>query len=359
MKRFILMSLFAGFMAWSAWAQDDLYFTPTETADYDNSSMEVESSEGPVYYRGTNRSVDEYNRYGRFRSRYKKIGVDSIGNDIITFVPGEGIAPDSSYVDTLFYGPAGYDGYASSMDASPYVYDWYDDNWGWRNFWYDRWVYGNYYGLYDPWHASTYWGWYDPWYFPWGRYGWSYPYYSWYGWGDPYYYGWYYPYYGGGWAYNDGGGSFRYGVSGTRNHGGWASRGNNRYVGGRSHSGNFSGYRGGTTSRSAGYASRSYGRTPFGGGSRSNVNSGTRSGNFSGLRVNSRNNVDSRNNSNGSYNSNRGYTPNNNSVSNFGGSRSSGGFTGGSGFSGGGSRSGGGFSGGGSRGGGVSMGGRR
>lgn len=362
MKRVLLMSVLMGALPLTALAQDDLYFTPTETTDYDNRAFE-EADDKPAYYRGSNRSVDEYNRYGKFRSHYQKIGTDSIGNDIITFVAGQGLSPDSSYVDTLFYGPASsFRGHDEDFYERPWtVSD--DDYWGWRNYWRDRWTYGGWYGLYDPWYASTYWGWADPWYSPWGWYGgWWYgaydPYYSWYGWGYPYdyWYDWGYPYHGGGWAYNNGGGNFRFGTTGTRNHGGWASRGASRYSDGRSHSGNFSGYRGGGSgSRSMAGATRSYGRTAFGGGSsRGTVSAGgSRSGNFSGLRVNSRSN---------GYGSGRSSSGSGYSRSYSGGGSS---YSGGSSFSGGGSR-GGGFSGGGgshggggSRGGGVSMGGRR
>lgn len=361
MKRIVLLSLLMGALPWMANAQDDLYFTPTETSDYDAVAANNDDDDKPAYYCGSNRSVDEYNRRGKFRSHYRKIGTDSVGNDIIAFTPGAGIGPDSSYVDTLFYGPAAdyYAGHDEDYYNRPYTVSDYDYP-GWRNYWRDRWYYGSWYGLYDPWYANTYWGWADPWYNPWGWYdgwydwGWPYyNYYSWYGWNPYWDYGWGW----GGRGLNYGSGNYRYGTTGTVNHGGWASRGSNRFGDGMNHSGNFSGYRGGTTSRSSGngYAARSYGQTPFGGGTRSGsgnmggtVRSGSRSGNFSGLRVNNRSN---------SYSNNRSYS----SPSYSSGSSSSS-FSGG-GFSGGGSRGGGGFSGGGSRGGGGhgggSFGGRR
>lgn len=309
---------------------DDMYFTPTEESTSESSVEAIAPYSDHAY---KIRDIDEYNRRGQFRSQYQKI--DGEDSDIVQL---DGMSPDTSYIDTLFYGPSG--GYcfddddydfrlARYMAMRPYYYypGYYDGYYMydlWYNPWFDPWYYG-----YDPYYY--YWG-YPYWYSGW--YGWGYPYY-WGYWGGPYYGGW-----GGHW-YNDGGGSFRYGTTGTRNHGGYASRGGS--VNGRSR--NFSGYRGGSSSRS----------TAYGGGTRSGVNRSSRSG----LRVITRGSSP-RTYSTGNRTYRSSSTPSRSystrsSSGNFGGYRG-GGFSSGSrggGFSGG-SRGGGG-----SHGGGVSMGGRR
>lgn len=329
MKRLFLLLASVGVFPLAMMAQDDdMYFTPTKEAP---SRVErvPECYGNPGY---CNRSVDEYNRAGKFRSHYQKI--DGSANDIISF---DGVSPDSSYVDTLFYGPSADSRYYFDDDDFAFRHSpIYRGAWGWPGYYYSY--------AYDPWFYNDFW--YDPWYNPWSYGYWYRPYGYWYsGWYDPYwgywdypyYAGWGYPYYYGGWGgrwYDNGGGNFRFGTTGTHNHGGWSARaGSGRSAVGR---GNFSGYRGTTAS--------AYSR-----GTRANAGT-TRDG----LRVYSRNS------SPRSYNSDvtrstTTRTPSTSYSGSFGGSRG-GGFSGG-GFSGG-SR-GGGFSGGGSRGGGVSMGGRR
>lgn len=196
MKKLFLFLAFAGTFGLQAMAQDDdLYFVPksaTKTADVNS------SDDTPAYYRGSMRSVDEYNRAGRFRSYYQKIGTDSLGNDILTFRNGGGVYPDSTYIDTAFV----YPGSASFDDDFEYTqnmsrWDGFYDPWfygygpmrrGWYGGWYDPWHYGyyGYSGWYNPWAYGWYGGWYDPWYY--GHAGWYGPYYrGWYGYGH----GWY------------------------------------------------------------------------------------------------------------------------------------------------------------------------
>ena len=216
MKKQILISLFILALPIGMYAQnDDMYFTPKKS-DKTVKAVEEEISDRSVYYVGSSRDVDEYNRRGHFRSNYQKLSGDSIGNDIIDFDLEKGVYPDSSYVDTTFvYGKA----YQFDDEDGDYTYsrrmyrfdDFYDP---WFYGWYGRspYWYGGYYGWYDPWYSpwyGGYYGWYDPWYYSsWygpyygGYYGWGWPYRSWYG-----YYGGWYGYYGGyygGWGYPHG-----------------------------------------------------------------------------------------------------------------------------------------------------------
>src|SRR5574344_1775604 len=209
MKKFILISVLAGVLPLSLMAQDDdLYFTPKKDAatnsynQYDN-------------YSGSNRNVDEYNRHAKFWSHYQKIGTDNKGNDIIQFTQGNGLYPDSTYIDTTFVG-----NYYSQMEGNDDDYKYSQRMSRWDGFYdpaYYSWSYGfgpywGYgpcwrYGFYDPFYDS----WYDPWYSGfYGYYGYPYGYYR--GWYDPWYSGYYgYPYYGGGYvSYSR--------PTGTRNH---------------------------------------------------------------------------------------------------------------------------------------------
>lgn len=336
MKKLFLLFVLAGAMPLSMMAQDDdLYFTPSKKAAKTSSSVENK----PTYYAGSNRDVDEYNRHGKFRSTYQKIGVDSLGNDIIEFQAGTGIYPDSTYVDTMWVSPK-----KKYQDDEEYAYSRRMSRWDGYYGWYDPWFYGHwgyrpwgYWGWYDLWYYSYY-GWYDPWYY--GYYG--YPWY--YGWGpyDPWYYG-YYGYYG--WGGYSGGTYYGTGVSGTRNHG-IASYNTPR--------GTFNG------------SSRTYASGTFGGsssGSFGSRSSSTSASSNNGIRVSSNRTYS---NSNGNFGGSRStYTPSNTSSTRTysappSQSSSSSSYSGGGGGGGtfGGSRSGGG-GGGGSRSGGGGFGGRR
>lgn len=262
MKKLLLLLVLAGSLPLQTMAQDDdLYFVPNKS---EKSSQPTSMDEAPAYYRGTNRSVDEYNRAGRFRSYYQKIGTDSVGNDIITFQSGPGVYPDSTYIDTAFVSPNYMqyddDDYAYSRRMSrwdgfynPWFYRY--GPWGYRGWygsWYDPWYYG-YAGWYDPWYSGWYGGWYGGWYDPW--------YYGYGGWYNPYYYGWYgrygWPYYGGGYyTYNNGNPR---GLSGNRT---WSyNRGNGAAMGGSFGRGTYSGTRRPTST----YSSSSSRNRSFGG----------------------------------------------------------------------------------------------
>ena len=227
-------------MPLASMAQDDVYFSPSK-------DTEAPKTDKPAYYSGSNRNVDEYNRYGKLNSYYQKIGTDSLGNDIITFQPGYGYRGDSDYTDTAYV----YPGSAKFSNDDDYTYTRRMSRW---DGFYDPWFYDYYgpYGWYSPWYyGSWYGGWYDPWYY--GYAGWYDPwYYGYYGWGWPYRYGWYgwnYPYWGGGVVVNRGG----------MNSGGYT--GQRTWTSGRTY-GNAST---GTGNRSFGsYTSRSAGNRSFG-----------------------------------------------------------------------------------------------
>ena len=209
---YLLAVLIAAAMPLALMAQDDdLYFNPKKEAKEQaekraamQKAYELQRARRDsiyaLYWSGSNRNVDEYNRGGRLFSHYEKVGTDSLGNDIIQFHVGKGLAPDSIYDDAYFaqkYADQDED-FACTRDLSrwdgyydPWFYDYYGYGpyywrsrmWGWRN----PWRYGYYAGWYDPW--------FDPWYDPW-YYGYA----GWYGgWYDPWYWGGYYnPWYWGG-----------------------------------------------------------------------------------------------------------------------------------------------------------------
>ena len=338
-KKLFLLFVLAGAMPLTMMAQDDdLYFvTSKKTVETKGSSVK-NITEGPTYYAGSPRDVDEYNRRGKFRSSFQKIGVDSLGNDIIEFHVGSDIYPDTSYVDTTWtaskaYGND-YDGdftYSRRMSRWDGYYGWYDPvfycHWGMFPMgyysWYDPWYYWHYYDF--AWYSP----WYDPWYY--GYYGWGYPYrwYGRYGWGYPYYPGWgpgFYPSY-----------AFRT-SPGTHNHGRPSYNSPRGSFTGNSHSyshGTFGG------SRNAGYRNRS---TASSGNTRpvrsSDGSYSNSNGNFGG----SRSNYESH--SSGSYSApSRSSSTSSFGGSTYGGSRSGGGgggYSGGGSSGGGGSRSGGG-----------------
>ena len=168
MKKLLLISVLLGLLPLSMAAQvDDLYFVPkkksaTKVTDRENQSRDV-------YYSGSNRSIDEYNRrVGHF----DLIAQDSTLNDTINFSAERGVFPDSTSTEDFEltrqmsrfddYSIADNDAYWAGYAAGRY-------DWGWHSPWY----YGGWYWN-DPWFYSGYYGWYGSWY---GYY----PYYSWYG----------------------------------------------------------------------------------------------------------------------------------------------------------------------------------
>lgn len=175
MKKLLLISVLLGLLPLSMAAQvDDLYFVPkkksaTKVTDRENQSRDV-------YYSGSNRSIDEYNRrVGHF----DLIAQDSTLNDTINFSAERGVFPDSTSTEDFEltrqmsrfddYSIADNDAYWAGYAAGRY-------DWGWHSPWY----YSRF-GWYDPWYYGG-WYWNDPWFYS-GYYGWygSYPYYSWYG----------------------------------------------------------------------------------------------------------------------------------------------------------------------------------
>jgi len=358
MKRFVLISILAGMLPLGLFAQDDdLYFTPTKDVSA-QPSRSVKKQESQSYYGGSNRDVDEYNRHGKYWSHYQKIGSDNQGNDIIEFSKGNGVYPDSTYIDTTFVGryfDTIDDGddfkYTSRMSRWDGFYDpWFYSSWGYSPYWRAGW--GWYSPWYDPWYYG-YGGWYGAWYDPW-YYGWGYPYYGYYGyygWGRPWYgyYGWYDPWYYGGAYYSYGG------PTGSRNH----SYGNANFGGGSSTTASRFGGRGtyGTFGSRSGFSSNSsrsvtYSPRTFSGSTR------TYTTNSSGARFGGNGSTRTYTPTSTEMPANRSYSAPSQSTRSFGGSSFGGGFGGAShsGGSFGGSRSGG-FSGGG--GGGGHFGGRR
>ena len=113
-RKYLLAVLIAAAMPLTSMAQDDdLYFNPKKEAKekaerralLQRQYAEQRARRDSVYrlfWSGSDRSVDEYNRGGRIFSHYENVGKDSLGNDIIQFHVGKGVAPDSIYDDAYF-----------------------------------------------------------------------------------------------------------------------------------------------------------------------------------------------------------------------------------------------------------------
>lgn len=316
---FVLVLMGVGPLALMA-QDDDLYFVPKKDAGVKAPAQSPSTREQPVYYVGSDRDVDEYNRRGQFYSTYQELG-DSIASDIIDFSAGNGLYPDSIYADSLF---------TMGSDADDFTYtrrmSRYDDFYGWYDPWYAaHWGYGaywpywrSYYSWYDPW--------YDPWYYGYAGWGWA-GYYGYYG-----RYGYYHPWYAG-WGYGWHGPSYvaYRRPTGTRNHGTGRYRSTSTYP------------HGSNTTTSTGAFGRTRTNTTSPTTTRTTTPSTNRgvttnsNGNFGGNYSNTRTTSPA---------STRSYTPSTTRSSgsgNFGGNHTVGG----------GSRSGGSFGGGGSRGGGF------
>ena len=288
--------MIAGMLPLSLVAQDDdLYFVPKK-----KSVEKVTDNYGipaNVYYVGSDRSIDEYNR--RTKSYYEVIGADSTLNDTISFSAEKGVYPDSISDEDFKltkemsrfddYRLSDYDAFWAGYNAGRY-------DWAWHSPWYF-----SRYGWYDPWYYSR-WAWYDPWYY---GYGWYNPWYYGYGWYDPWYYGYgwyspgYYAWYGSGrvgrrYVNTIGAGTIRrdgmthanYRRAGSSGHYANGSRSNelrNRTVNGTSRTGRVNRS---TASRSYENSRTTYNNNPGNfSGSRSNGGSsfgGSRSGGFSG-----------------------------------------------------------------------------
>jgi hypothetical protein len=196
MKKLLLISMFAGMLPLSMVAQvDDLYFVPKK-----KSAEKVTDNYGlprEVYYSGSDRSVDEYNRRV---SHYDLIAKDSTLNDTIHFSAEKGVYPDSTLNEDFEitrkmsrfddYRIADNEAFWAGYEAGRYDWGWHSPWYYTRFGWYDPWYYPWYWN--DPWYYSGYYGWYGGWY----GFGY-YPFYSsWYG---PWYYDRFY-YYGGGYV---------------------------------------------------------------------------------------------------------------------------------------------------------------
>lgn len=199
--KFLFLTALIGVLPLTMAAQDDdLYFTPKKRT---TKNVATGYNSQP-YYCGSNRDIDEYNRRGKLKSYYQKIGTDSLGNDIIEFHAGDdtygNVVADSTI--TIYPGSERY----YDDDDADFVYSrrmGRFDGFYWSPSYYGYWsspYWRSYYGWYDPWYSSYYYGgWYDPWLY--GYYGWGHPYYGWAG-------GWYAPY----WSYSYNG------PTGTLNH---------------------------------------------------------------------------------------------------------------------------------------------
>jgi len=293
MKRNIFLLLLGMAMPLSTMAQDDLYFTPKKEV------KEAKPTRAPQqrvttpysYYSGSNRDVDEYNRrHGAVGSHYQVIDADSTASDVIAFHAGDGLYPDSTYIDTLFverpYDMSQYDEdddytYSRRLYSFYGYYDpWLYGRWGWNPYWRPGW--------YDPWYYGYAGWWYDPWYY--GYYGWYDPWYYGYGW--PYHGGWYGGWYGGyAWHPVHSGGHVHTNVAGNlsnRTFGGsrnsygttWASHGARVSQYGSRSGGNGGSNTRGTLSRNN---TRTFGKSSSYGANRSTFSgASTRSGSFSG-----------------------------------------------------------------------------
>lgn len=311
MRKSVFLAILMAAVPLVSMAQDDdLYFNPKQEAKKEAALREQRAqayarqrarrdSIYALYWSGSNRTVDDYNRNGRILSQYQNISTDSLGNDIITFRLDKGVKPDSIYDDAAFaqkyikqddadfeytrdlsrwdgyYNPWFYDYYG----VGPYY--WSSRYWGWRN----PWRYGYYSGWYDPCYDPFY----DPWYY--GYAGW----YA--GWYDPWYGGYYRPWHWGGPAVvhvNHGGnprgytgnrtwtGPHRDGMTdngyrsinnGNRNFGNRSYQGNSRGFNNAPHSVNNNSF-GGFGNRSSGFS----GNGSFGGGRSGGSFGGGRSG---------------------------------------------------------------------------------
>ena len=197
--RFLFLSVLIGAMPLTMAAQDDdLYFTPKKSSETEMSARhDRESYDRPTYYCGSNRNVDEYNRRGKLKSYYQKLGTDSLGNDIIEFHEGDGTYGKADLDSTITIYPGSeryyddadndfacsrrmgrFDGFYGYWDPAFYGTYWGSPYWHGYYGWYDPWYYGPYY-------SGWYGGWYNPWYY---GYGWASPYWGWGGWTPTWHY---------------------------------------------------------------------------------------------------------------------------------------------------------------------------
>lgn len=325
MKKAVFLSVLAAMLPLTIIAQDDVYFTSSDTDDEDtDTSVSTSSSTSTyrsarssrrsarpwyTYYSGSDRDVDEYNRRPSLSASDDDEPIvlgpgtvealDSAESDVIAFEPVIGEYPDEPLYelndslageygyDDVYYDEEAYydDGYYDDDDyeCTRELCRWYDCDPYWAGYyagrasrwWYDPW----YYSWYDPWY---YW-WYDPWY--WGWYGWH----GWWGYSGWLCWGWGGHHHGGWWGGRRGtshhsrsiagrNGSFRGGVSSDAVA---TSKSMASAISGRDRQNNksFASYTRGYSSR---YANSS--RGGYGSSNRSRSYSGSRSSSYSGSR---------------------------------------------------------------------------
>lgn len=81
MKKLVLFSIMALVLPTTLLAQDDVYFTPSKESIREYKAEKA--ARRNTYYSGINKSDNEYNRRETLDKVYKKIGRDSLGNDIV------------------------------------------------------------------------------------------------------------------------------------------------------------------------------------------------------------------------------------------------------------------------------------
>ena len=224
MKKWMIALSVVVAMPTAAMAQmDDMYFVPSKKNTKQQVRSErqaVSQTDTPVYYSGSSRSEDEYNRMA---------GTDDYvvaGDDSLTAAMQDDyrLTKQMTRFDDYTPDEAFWKGYSKGYGDARDTYAGWHSPWYYSAYypWYDSWVYPWHYGWYDPW--------FDPWYHPygyawnigWGWGGWHVGF-GW-GWRDwAWYHPWYYQWnYGGGWGHrrNDLAHSGIYRpVAGTRNHG--------------------------------------------------------------------------------------------------------------------------------------------
>ena len=171
MKKLILLTILSSISLSMVAQDDDMYFVPTKA----NLAKEAKKYGMPqnVYYSGSNRSVDDYNRRAMIGAP-----IDTTANDIIDLSAVRGVYPDSDSLATesedykLTRRMSRFDDYTPSVA----YWEGYRDG-RWSSPWYHSW-----YSWYDPWYYDSWWYWNDPFYYS-SWYGWRYPYYysTWYG----------------------------------------------------------------------------------------------------------------------------------------------------------------------------------
>ena len=177
MKKLVLFSVMAFALPTILLAQDDVYFTPSKESIREYKAAKVARRD--AYYSGINKSDSEYNRRVSLDKVYRKIGKDSLGNDIVQVKDQNGTCQvDTVYQFDRYFEDADNDfTYSRRMGRFDDFYGYYDPwyygysgfgfraSFGYWNPWYMSYYDPWYYGYYDPW---WYYGYRSRWYDPWG-----------------------------------------------------------------------------------------------------------------------------------------------------------------------------------------------